>query len=385
MNNSKERSWIEINTKNLEYNINQIKQIIPKTTQIMAVVKANAYGHDSIIISKKLQEIGINDFAVATLPEAITLRENNITGNILILGYTEPEELQKVIDNNIMQTIVDNDYAKSVLKANLNGKLKCHVKINTGMNRIGEFYDNFTALSEIYQNPALQIEGTFTHLCVSDSDKIEDINFTKEQINRFDKAIEFIKNQGLNPGKLHTQASYGTINYTNCKYDYVRMGILMYGINASYDCYNKYNIDFKPVMAVKSKVTSIKYINPEETVSYGRTFKADNKIKIASVGIGYADGVPRALSNILIVKINNKKYHQIGRICMDQLMVEINDENPIAIGDEVILIDPNESKDLTLEDWAKLTNTITDEIICQFTTRLKRIEINNGDDNICLK
>lgn len=375
MNNSKERSWIEINTKNLEYNINQIKQIIPKTTQIMAVVKANAYGHDSIIISKKLQEIGINDFAVATLQEAIKLRENNITGNILILGYTEPEELQKVIDNNIMQTIVDNDYAKSVLKANLQGKLKCHVKINTGMNRIGEFYDDFTALSEIYQNPALQIEGTFTHLCVSDSDKIEDVNFTKEQINRFDKAIEFIKNQGLNPGKLHTQASYGTINYTNCKYDYVRMGILMYGINASYDCYNKYNVDFKPVMAVKSKVTSIKYINPEETVSYGRTFKADNKIKIASVGIGYADGVPRALSNILIVKINNKKYHQIGRICMDQLMIEINDENPIAIGDEVILIDPNESKDLTLEDWAKLTNTITDEIICQFTTRLKRIEI----------
>ena len=375
MNNSKERSWIEINTKNLEYNINQIKQIIPKTTQIMAVVKANAYGHDSIIISKKLQEIGINDFAVATLSEAIKLRENNITGNILILGYTEPEELQKVIDNNIMQTIVDNDYAKSVLKANLHGKLKCHVKINTGMNRIGEFFDNFAALSEIYQNPALQIEGTFTHLCVSDSDKIEDINFTQEQIDRFDKAIEFIKNQGLNPGKLHTQASYGTINYTNCKYDYVRMGILMYGINASYDCYNKYNVDFKPVMAVKSKVTSIKYINPEETVSYGRTFKANNKIKIASVGIGYADGVPRALSNILIVKINNKKYHQIGRICMDQLMIEINDENPIAIGDEVILIDPNESKDLTLEDWAKLTNTITDEIICQFTTRLKRIEI----------
>lgn len=375
MNNSKERSWIEINTKNLEYNINQIKQIIPKTTQIMAVVKANAYGHDSIIISKKLQEIGINDFAVATLSEAIKLRENNITGNILILGYTEPEELQKVIDNNIMQTIVDNDYAKSVLKANLQGKLKCHVKINTGMNRIGEFYDDFAALSEIYQNPALQIEGTFTHLCVSDSDKIEDINFTKEQINRFDKAIEFIKNQGLNSGKLHTQASYGTINYTNCKYDYVRMGILMYGINASYDCYNKYNVDFKPVMAVKSKVTSIKYINPEETVSYGRTFKADNKIKIASVGIGYADGVPRALSNILIVKINNKKYHQIGRICMDQLMIEINDENPIAIGDEVILIDPNESKDLTLEDWAKVTNTITDEIICQLTTRLKRIEI----------
>ena len=323
MNKSKERSWIEINTKNLEYNINQIKNIIPKNTQIMAVVKANAYGHDSIIISKKLQEIGIKDFAVATLPEAIELRKNNITGNILILGYTEPEELQTVIDNDIIQTIVDNDYAKSVLKANLQGKLKSHVKINTGMNRIGEFYNNFESLKEIYQNPALQIEGTFTHLCVSDSDKAEDINFTKEQISRFDKAVEFIKEQGLNQGKLHTQASYGTINYTECKYDYVRMGILMYGINASYDCYNKNNIDFKPVMSVKSKVTSIKYINPE---------------------------------------------------CMDQLMIEIDDENPISVGDEVTLIDTSESKDLTLENWAKLTDTITDEIICKFTTRLKRIE-----------
>ena len=374
MNKSKERSWIEINTKNLEYNINQIKNIIPKNTQIMAVVKANAYGHDSIIISKKLQEIGITNFAVATLQEAITLRQNNIKGNILILGYTEPKELQTVKDNDIIQTIVDNDYAKSVLKANLQGKLKSHVKINTGMNRIGEFYNNFELLKEIYQNPALQIEGTFTHLCVSDSDKAEDINFTKEQISRFDKAVEFIKEQGLNPGKLHTQASYGTINYTECKYDYVRMGILMYGINASYDCYNKHNIDFKPVMSVKSKVTSIKYINPEETVSYGRTFKANKKIKIASVGIGYADGVPRALSNRLIVKINNKKYHQIGRICMDQLMIEIDDENPISVGDEVTLIDTTESKDLTLENWAKLTDTITDEIICKFTTRLKRIE-----------
>ena len=148
----------------------------------------------------------------------------------------------------------------------------------------------------------------------------------------------------------------------------------MYGINASYDCYNKHNIDFKPVMSVKSKVTSIKYINPEETVSYGRTFKADKRIKIASVGIGYADGVPRALSNRLIVKINNKKYHQIGRICMDQLMIEIDDENLISVGDEVTLIDTNEIKDLTLENWAKLTDTITDEIICKFTTRLKRIE-----------
>ena len=376
MNKLKQRSWIEINTKNLEYNINQIKKIIPNKTQIMAVVKANAYGHDSIIISKKLQEIGINDFAVATLSEAIKLRENSITGNILILGYTEPEELQIAIDNNIMQTIVDNDYAKSVIKFNLQGKLKCHIKINTGMNRIGEFYNNFESLKEIYQNPSLQIEGTFTHLCVSDSDKSEDINFTKEQINRFNKTIKFIKQQGLNQGKIHTQASYGIINYPELEYDYVRLGILMYGINASYDCYNKNNINFKPVMTVKSKVTSIKTIEPEDSVSYGRIYTAKSPTTIATIGIGYADGVPRSLSNKLIVKINNKKYKQIGRICMDQLMIEINNKDQISIGDEVILIDPNETKDLTLEDWAKLTNTITDEIICQFTPRLKRIEIN---------
>ena len=385
MNKLKQRSWIEINTKNLEYNINQIQKIIPNKTQIMAVVKANAYGHDSIIISKKLQKIGIKDFAVATATEALELRQNNITENILILGYTEIEELQTLINNNIMQTIVDNNYAKQILKANLKGKLKCHIKINTGMNRIGEQYNNFNEIKEIYQNPSLQIEGTFTHLSVSDSKKLEDIEFTKEQVNRFNKTIKFIKQQGLNQGKIHTQASYGIINYPELEYDYVRLGILMYGINASYDCYNKNNIDFKPVMTVKSKVTSIKTIEPEDSVSYGRTYTAKSPTTIATIGIGYADGVPRSLSNKLIVKINNKKYKQIGRICMDQLMIEINNKDQISIGDEVILIDPNETKDLTLEDWAKLTNTITDEIICQFTTRLKRIEINNGDDNICLK
>lgn len=369
-----DRSWIEINTKNLEYNINQIKKIIHKNTNIIAVVKANAYGHDSKIITEKLQEIGITDFAVATLPEALELRKNNINGDILVLGYTGTKELQKAIDNNITQTIIDNEYSKSILKEKLQGKLKCHVKINTGMNRIGEKYNNFKELKEIYKNPSLKIEGTFTHLCVSESEKEEDIKFTKEQIKNFDNTIKYLKENGINPGKVHCQASYGIINYQEINYDYVRLGILMYGINASYDCYNKNKIDFKPIMSVKSRITSIKYIDKEETVSYGRTFKADKKIKIASVGIGYADGLPRALSNKLIVKIKNKEYHQVGRICMDQMMIEIGKEDNILVGDEVILIDINDKQNLTLENWAKQTNTITDEIICNFSKRLKRIK-----------
>ena len=347
-----DRSWIEINTKNLEYNINQIKKIIHKNINIIAVVKANAYGHDSKIITEKLQEIGITDFAVATLPEALELRKNNINGDILVLGYTGTKELQKAIDNNITQTIIDNEYSKSILKEKLQGKLKCHVKINT----------------------SLKIEGTFTHLCVSESEKKEDIKFTKEQIKNFDNTIKYLKEKGINPGKVHCQASYGIINYQEINYDYVRLGILMYGINASYDCYNKNKIDFKPIMSVKSRITSIKYIDKEETVSYGRTFKTDKKIKIASVGIGYADGLPRALSNKLIVKIKNKEYHQVGRICMDQMMIEIGKEDNILVGDEVILIDINDKQNLTLENWAKQTNTITDEIICNFSKRLKRIK-----------
>ena len=177
-----DRAWVEVNLENLEHNINEIKKVIQPKTKIMAVVKANAYGHGSILIAEKLSEIGINDFAVATLDEAIELRKHNIKGNILILGYTNFEDLKYVIQYDLIQTIVDYNYSEKIKELKLSQKLNCHIKINTGMNRIGERYDNMDRLIKIYENPRLNILGTFSHLCVADSDKKEDIEFTEKTL-----------------------------------------------------------------------------------------------------------------------------------------------------------------------------------------------------------
>ena len=174
----KDRAWIEINLNNLENNINELKTILNSKTKIIAVIKANAYGHGSFLIAEKLINIGITDFAVATLEEGIELRNQNIKGNILILGYTSIKNLEYVIKYDLIQTIVDYNYSEQIKKINLPQKLKCHVKINTGMNRIGEKFDNIKKLKEIYKNPKLNILGTFSHLCVADSNKKEDINIS---------------------------------------------------------------------------------------------------------------------------------------------------------------------------------------------------------------
>ena len=266
------RAWLEINLDNLEYNVNQIKSIIPDKCKVMAIVKANAYGHGMIEIAKKLNEIGIQNFAVATLSEGIDLRKNNIKGNILILGYTDLRDIQYIIKYDLIQTIVDYEYAKKIEQMKLEKRLKVHIKINTGMNRIGESYKNIDSLIKIYQMKNIEILGTYSHLCVADSLKSDDVEFTNMQISNFFKCIDKIRNLGYDTGKIHIQASYGILNYTELNCDFVRPGIIMYGI------YNedepKTRLNLKPVLTLKARITSVKEIEKEESVSYGRTFVA---------------------------------------------------------------------------------------------------------------
>ena len=370
----KNRAWIEINLNNLEHNINEIKKIISSKTEIMAVVKADAYGHGMIEVSKKLNEIGINTFAVATLEEGINLRKNNIRGNILILGFTNFSDLNYVIEYDLIQTIVDYNYSEKIKELQLEGKLKCHIKINTGMNRIGERYDDFNKLFKIYENNRLNILGTFSHLCIADSEKIEDIKFSKMQIKRFNECIRILEKKGYNTGALHLQSSYGTINYVGLNYNYVRMGILMYGINSSKDSYILNNLNLKPVLSVKARITSIREIETDDSVSYGRTYIAKEKRRIATLGIGYADGIPRNLSNKnMIVSIKGRYAKIIGRICMDQMIIDITNFKNIKIGDIVTLI--GKDKKISAEEVSNKANTISNELLCRLGSRLNRVVI----------
>lgn len=373
MNNniSKNRAWVEINLSNLKNNIEEIKKIIPQETEIMAIVKANAYGHGIIEISKYLNEIGIQNFAVATLDEGIQLRENGIKGDILILGNTYIDNIKYVIKNNLIQTIVDYDYAKKIEKLKLEQKLRVHIKINTGMNRIGEKSTNIENIQQIYKMNNISIEGMFTHLCVSDSLEEKDMDFSKKQIQEFDNCIENIKKLGYNPGKIHVQASYGILNYSELKYDYVRPGIIMYGVYSDNQEVMKIKPKLKPVLALKARITAIKEIEKNESVSYGRTFIAEKPTRIATVGIGYADGYPRNLSNKRTKVIINGKYAEIiGRICMDQLIVDISDGIEANVGDIVTLIGENE---ISVENISEKAETITNEVLSRLGNRLPRI------------
>lgn len=363
-----DRAWIEINLDNLENNVEQIKSIIPKNCKIMAIVKANAYGHGIIEISKKLNEIGIQDFAVATLSEGIILRENNIKGNILILGYTDIKDINSVIKYDLTQTIVDYEYAKRIEEMKLNNKLKAHIKINTGMNRIGESYKNIDNLIKIYQMKNLYILGTYSHFSVADSLEKEDVEFTNSQINNFFTLIDKIKSLGYDTGKIHIQASYGILNYPNLNCDFVRPGIIMYGVYNNTETKTKINI--KPVLSLKARITSVKEIEQGETVSYGRTFKANENKKIATVSIGYGDGYPRNLGNKNVKVLVNGEYAEvIGRICMDQLIIDVSNIKEIKTGDIVTLI----GKEIPVEDIARKADTNTNEILCRLGDRLGRM------------
>ncbi len=363
------RAWIEINLDNLENNITQIKNIIPTQTKIMAVVKANAYGHGMTEISKKLNQVGVTDFAVATLEEGIILREAGIKGNILILGYTNFNNIDYLLKYNLIQTIVDYEYAKRISQMDLKGKLKVHIKINTGMNRIGESYKNIDKLIEIYQMKNLEILGTYSHLCVSDSLKEDDKLFTNKQITNFFETIKTLQNLGYDTGKIHIQASYGILNYPELNCDYVRPGIIMYGVYSDEYENTKTKVNLKPVLSLKARITSIKEITQGESVSYGRIFKADKTMKIATVGIGYADGYPRNLSGKNAkVLVNGNYVNIIGRICMDQLVIDVSNLTKIEDGDIVTLI--GEEKQIKAEVVAQNSGTITNELLSRLGKRL---------------
>lgn len=373
-----DRAWIELNMSNLENNINEFKSIIPKTTEIMAVVKANAYGHGAIPISKFLNSIGINNFAVATLQEGIDLRKSGITGNILILGYTDINEIEYVIKYNLIQTIIDFSYAQKINSLKLKNKVNVHLKINTGLNRIGENYNNIDNFIKMFNMSNLSILGCFSHLGVADSLDFDDVEFTKKQISNFDYCLNKLKVAGYNPGKIHIQNTYGTLNYSNLRYDYVRIGIGMYGIfnNISHKNNSKIPINLKPVLSLKSNISSIHKIHKNDSVSYGRKYVATKDTTIATVAIGYADGYPRALSNKNInVLVNNNFAKIIGTICMDQLIIDISNIPNASVGDVVTLV--GDIDDISVETISYKSNSISNELLCRFGSRLPRLICKN--------
>lgn len=375
MEKYRKRTWCEIDLNALKYNLDTIKSITDK--KVIAVVKANAYGHGDVEISTELQNLGIDYFAVSNIDEAIKLRENGITGNILILGYTPIEEAELLSKYDIIQAILGYDYAinldKSLKEKNCTARV--HLAIDTGMNRIGfiqnNSHDTLEDIKLVYKLKNLKIEGIFTHLCVADSFRQDNVDFTEYQMNNLDTIVQELQKSGYDCGLVHAQNSAGLTNLKKEQYGAVRAGIILYGLNPSDDV--RKDIIYKPIMTLKSVVSLVKNISVGDTVGYGRTFKADKTIRVATVTAGYADGYSRLLSNKGEVLIHGTRCKIIGNICMDQFMVDISNVDNVKSGDIVTLVGKDGNEEITLDELANIIGTINYELACNINLRASRV------------
>lgn len=369
-----ERVWMEISTENLRHNVKALKKAMPPDCELMAVVKAEAYGHGAYEVSEELNKMGVTSFAVATIDEGIELKKRGIFGEILILGYTDVCRAPELKKYDLMQTLIDYEYAKSLNSQNI--RIKTHIKIDTGMHRLGIPGTEVSEVEEVFAMENIRVCGIFTHLCCADSKRPEDVAFTKKQIGSFYRLIDRLKKDRIEIPKLHIQSSYGLLNYPELSCDYVRAGIALYGVLSSPNDETTLKPDLRPVLSLKSRIILIRSVKAGDSVGYGRSFKADCDSRIAVIPVGYGDGIPRNLSgNVGSVSVCQHTAPVIGRICMDQLMVDITDVKEAEVGDIVTLIDAKGDWELSAPAIAQKTGSISNELLCRMGTRVSHVSM----------
>lgn len=373
------RTWAEINLDALAFNMRNIRKITNKNAMIMAVIKADAYGHGVIECARTLLENGADRFAVATLNEAVEVRNNFPDIPVLILGSSVESEAEDIIKNDITPNVYTYEFAKTLSdKAVALGRdVKIHIKLDTGMSRIGFVVtdgENNKVIEEIKKIallPNVVIEGIFSHFSTSDE---ADTEYTRTQFRRFMYVCDALKSCGVDIPIKHICNSAGIMMYPEYHLDMVRPGIILYGMYPS-DEVDKTRLDLKYVMSLKSSITYVKEIEDRRGVSYGKEYIADGMAKIATVPIGYADGYTRLLAKKARIAVNGKLYPIAGRICMDQCMIDIGSGNNIKRGDEALIFGDGA---VTADDLAKWLGTINYEITCMVSRRIPRVYIKDG-------
>lgn len=361
---------LEINLSNLKHNIKEVKNIISDKTEIIAVLKASAYGNGAEILLNTFKNEGINNFAVAIPDEGEKLRKLDNRINIIILNQPNVWEIDTIINNNLSCGACEVEFLKELNKKSLENKKisKVHIEVDTGEGRNGILSDKLPEFfDEILKLKNIEIEGVFTHLTCADSDK----EYTYVQIDKFNKAIEYIKSRGINIKFIHAANSSGVLGYKEAHFNAVRPGIMLYGYYPD-SRYSK-NISLKPVEKLISKINYIKLMPIGSGISYDKTFVAERETKIAVVPIGYADGYKRAFSNKAEVLVNGKRAKVIGKVCMDMIMIDVTDLENINVNDDVYLFDNDE---ITVEELARIADTINYEIISTISFRVDRVYIN---------
>lgn len=375
------RTWATINLDNLAHNVIELTSHTGKDA--MAVIKANAYGHGDIAIAKELESLGIREFAVSNVLEAIHLIDNGIKSDILIFGNTPTSHLGELSHSRLIQTInsIDDAIALSEFATKNDIVIRTHIKLDTGMGRVG-LRGNAAALCDdvmkILSLNGLKFEGIFTHLAAADSEDPADISYTHSQIKLFNDTIALLKANNINFHRIHISNSAGGIYYRDeCRTNIDRFGIAIYGHKP--DCSHDTNLQLKPVMELKSTICEVKPVPKGDSIGYGRTFIAEKDIIVATALIGYADGYPRLLSGEGEVLIRGQRAPVIGRVCMDQIMIDVTHIDGATPGDIVTLFGYDGDEYISLDEIASKCKTINYEILCGIGYRVPRVIYKNGE------
>ena len=372
------RTWVEINLDALKCNFDAVRETLPENIKILAVVKANAYGHGAIGVAKFLEDKA-DYLAVAATDEALELRKNGVNCPILILGHIPYGDYDNIVKYNVTPTISDFYEAELLSKAAVKAgvTVPLHIAVDTGMNRIGFKCDDASIeeIKKIKKLPNIEIEGVFSHLAAADMlDKV----YTKMQVEKFDDFVLKLKNAGINVSIKHLYNSAAIADLEK-KYDMVRQGIILYGLKPSDEVeFNNINVP-QPVMSMKTRVVQVKTLPAGESISYGCTYTTEKETRVATLCAGYADGVTRVLSNNGEVLIRGKRAKIIGRVCMDQFMVDVTDIPEVEAGDTATIFGTDGKETISVDEIAKKANTINYEIICNINSRVTRVYMKNGE------
>lgn len=376
-------AWLEINLNNLEYNINSIKKAISPETKIMPVIKADAYGHGAVALAKFMEGLGIDRFVVSVVSEAMELRKVGIEEDILMLNYIEDNYLEEVVKYNLTSAIFTYDKAKKLSEEAVrqNKIAKIHIALDTGMSRIGFQTDevhrarSVEEILKISKLANIDIEGIFTHFANAD---IKDKTLTHKQYDNYQKTVAMLEEAGLKIRIKHVSNSASIMDLKDLNLDYVRAGIILYGYYPS-DEVIKENLPLKKLMQLKACISNVKDIEAGEGVSYTFSFIADKKTKVATIPIGYADGVRRLLQNKLKVLYKDKLLNNIGNICMDQFMIDATGTDA-HVADVVTIIGDGTNKAMTYDDLAKIEGTINYEVLTDMKDRISRKYFYDGEE-----
>ena len=369
------RAWVEVDLSAIKHNVHQLKSLLTAPTELMAIVKADAYGHGAIDVSQTVIEAGATWLGVATIPEGIQLRRAGITAPIVVLGATNAvDEIKAIAEYRLQPTICNPKQAliyHEVL-SQTGEQVLVHLKIDTGMSRLGVNWQEAIAFVKLVQHlPNLEIMSVYSHFATADD---SDRTFMQLQTQRFEQVIAALKAEGIYPPRIHICNTAAMLCDRQIHYDIVRTGLGLYGLYPAPHLKNI--IDLRSALTVKARITQVKEIKAGTSVSYGRSFIAPQDMTMATVAIGYADGLPRGLSNRIRVSVNGQKVAQIGTITMDQSAIDVTHVLNVNVGDVVTFLG-SESEN-TADDWANLLGTISWEILCGFKDRLPRINVVNA-------